>query len=595
MSDKPHILRNTRSFVEALKSQNELHQIDALVDPNLELAEIQRQVVAQKGPALLFTNVKGSRFPVATNLYGSQKRIDIAFGQKPQQLIKQATELADQIFPLRFKTLWESKNLAFDFLKVGKKAVNTGPLLEQQITQEGLLALPQIKSWPEDGGAFITLPLVYTEHPETNKSNLGMYRIQLHNAKQCGMHIQIHRGGGFHHHQAESENKNLPAHIYVGGPPAFVIAAIAPLPEDVPEILLASLLCGERIRYNKNNHSPLPFLVDADFCIAGEIPAHQRMPEGPFGDHYGYYSLQHDYPYLNVNSIWHQKDAIYPATVVGRPPQEDHYIACYLQELLKPLIKMVMPQVTEVWAYEESGVHSLAGAIVKDRYPREALTTALRILGEGQLSLSKVLMVTDQNVDVKNFASFFECILERIRFDQDLFVLSNISQDTLDYTGPKVNEGSKAIFLGIGKPIRKLPKEINFDLPSDLIRDAHVFCPGALAVTATKDFESDKDLVQKIAQHPAFKDWPMVFVLDNAKEAVASSEDFIWHVFTRFEPAADTHAKQTNTNRFHVGLTAPVAIDCRLKPWYPKVLTVDTNTQSNAAKILRDSGLDCGH
>lgn len=579
------MIRNTRHFVETLQKENELCIIEDEIDPHLDLAEIQRQVVAQKGPALLFTNVKGTPFPVATNLYGSQKRIDLAFGQKPVQIIERAVGLMHDLPPTP-KKLWKVKDLAWDLLKVGTKTKSSGPLLAHKIKDANLMQLPQIKSWPEDGGAFVTLPLVYTQSPSTGTPNLGMYRVQLHNQNQCGMHIQIHRGGGFHFFEAEESSQNLPTHLYIGGPPAFVLSAIAPLPEDVPEILLASLLTGQKLRKSFDRSvSPLPFLVDADFCVAGEIVANKRIPEGPFGDHYGYYSLKHDYPYMQVNTIFHQKDAIYPATVVGRPPQEDHFIACYLQDLLKPLIHMVMPQVKQVWAYEESGVHSLAGAVVKDRYPREALTTALRILGEGQLSLSKVLMVTDRDCDVKDFKTFFEIILRRIDFSKDLFVLSNISQDTLDYTGPKVNEGSKAIFLGLGGQENDLPTEFSKSFSDNRLKDAHVFCPGALAVTGSS-YEDHKDLAQVLANDSAIADWPIVFLLDDAKDACASPENFIWHTFTRFEPAADIYAKETFTKRFHVGLKPPVVIDCRLKPWYPKVLEPLEQTVRNVEPIL---------
>jgi 4-hydroxybenzoate decarboxylase subunit C len=577
---------NTQQFVETLRKEDELLEIHDEVDPCLELAEIQRRVCKSHGKAVLFHNVKGTPFKVATNLYGSFKRIDLAFGKRPQEWIQQAVQTFETIFPPNLKKIWQAKNLAWDLLKIGSKSVNSGPILGAQIPHANLQSLPQIKSWPEDGGAFVTLPLVYTEHPHSHKSNLGMYRIQLFNENQCGMHIQIHRGGGFHYFEAEKMGQSLPAHIYIGGPPALVIAAISPLPEDVPEILLASLLMGKKLKTIRNPKlSPLPILADADFCIVGEIPPHERKREGPFGDHYGYYSLDHDYPFMQVKNIYHQKDAIYPATVVGRPPQEDHYIACYLQELLKPLIHMVMPQVKQIWAYEESGVHSLAAAIVKDRYPREALTTALRILGEGQLSLSKVLMVTDQDCDAKDFKTLFTIILERIDFARDLFVLSNISQDTLDYTGPKVNEGSKAIFLGLGDKIRDLPREFSRSLTQNCFKKASVFCPGALAVTGPS-YQKGDGIPELLTQDKAIQEWPMVFLLDDATEATKSSEDFIWHVFTRFEPAADVYAKNLFTKRFHTGLTPPVVIDCRMKPWYPKVLESDPSVSKRLEPLF---------
>jgi UbiD family decarboxylase len=581
---------NTRQLIERLKDENELLVIDDPVDPNLELAEIHRQIVSWHGPALLFTNVLGTSFPVATNLYGSEKRINIAFSKEPEKLIKDAVNFIDHAFPPSLKNFWNARGLIGKSLKIGTKKVHSPDLWQNQIPGANLKLLPQIKCWPEDGGAFVTLPLVYTESPVSGKNNLGMYRIQLHREDRCGMHIQIHRGGGFHYHEAEKLNQSLPVHIYTGGPPALTLSAILPLPEDIPEIIFASLILGEKIHKAKRQDlSPLPFLSQSDFCITGNIPPHVRMPEGPFGDHYGYYALKHDYPFVNVNHIFHRKDAIYPATVVGRPPQEDHYIACYLQDLLKPLIKLTMPQVHEVWAYEESGVHSLAGAVVQNRYPREALTTALRILGEGQLSLSKVLLVTDQMIDVKNIYKFLQTILERIDLSKDVFIISQSSQDTLDYTGPKVNEGSKMILLGLGKAKRQLPQEFFGTLANSDFTDPHVFCPGALVITGPR-YDEDPKACERLSQEKSLTPWQVVFLVDDATAATRTPEDFLWHIFTRFEPAGDVYARDVNYERYHPHFSAPLVIDCRLKPWYPKVLEPLPDVEAKARKLLRKYG-----
>jgi UbiD family decarboxylase len=581
------MLRSTREFVQMLKKEGELLVIDEPVNPHLELAEIQRHVVAQKGPALLFTNVLGTPFSVASNLYGSQKRMALAFGPRPEALIAQAAHLAQTLFPPTLSKIWGAKGLVREALRTGTKSVSGGSLLEAEIPGADATKLPGLVSWPEDGGPFITLPLVYTEHPQTHKSNLGMYRIQIFAPNTVGMHIQIHRGGGFHYHEAQKQGQALPAHIYVGGPPALTLAAVAPLPEDVPEILLASLLMGGRLGMARRpDLSPLPFLTDADFCVVGHVPPHERRPEGPFGDHYGYYSLKHDYPFLKVQHIFHRKDAIYPLTVVGRPPQEDHFIACYLQDLLKPLIHLVMPQVRQIWAYEESGVHALAAAIVKDRYPREALTTALRILGEGQLSLTKVLLVSDHEHEAKNFYEHFSAVLARCDFAKDIFVLSNISQDTLDYTGPAVNEGSKMIWLGLGETRRSLPEAFTGSLNDSRFGAVRVACPGALAVSGAA-FKTGDSLAEVLATHSALVNWPVVFLFDDAVAATQSPEAFIWHAFTRFEPAADLVAAKMAAIRYHTALTPPLIFDCRLKSWYPKVLESDPVVVKKIDPLLR--------
>ena len=344
-------------------------------------------------------------------------------------------------------------------------------------------ALPVITSWPEDGGPFITLPLVYTTHPTKHGHNLGMYRMQVHDHRSTGMHWQIGKGGGYHYAVAEALGQPLPATVMLGGPPALILSAIAPLPENVPELLLASLLAGQRLRQVRGAGAH-PIVADAEFALIGEVQPGVRRPEGPFGDHYGYYSLQHDYPVFTVKEIAHRADAIYPATVVGKPRQEDFFIGDLLQELLSPLFPVVMPAVETLWSYGETGYHSLAAAIVKQRYAREAMASAFRILGEGQLSLTKFLLVTDRAVDVRNFKATLEHILARTRVETDLYVFSNLSMDTLDYTGPEVNKGSKGVWMGLGDPVRDLPREFAAGAVPVGVADVRVYCGGCLVVQA---------------------------------------------------------------------------------------------------------------
>ncbi len=288
-------------------------------------------------------------------------------------------------------------------LKLGTSSVKHGPVLEVVEQPSDLNRLPILTTWQQDGGPFITLPLVYTEHPKDKRHNLGMYRLQRHDAGTTGMHWQIGKGGGFHYAVAEQLDEALPVSVFLGGPPALILAAITPLPENVGELMVASLLAGERIPMVRQPLSPHPMPAEAEFVLQGHVPPRERRPEGPFGDHYGYYSLRHDYPVFHVDRILHRRDAIYPATVVGKPRQEDFFIGDYLQELLSPLFPMVMPGVRDLWSYGETGFHSLAAAVVKERYGREAMASAFRILGEGQLSLTKFLIATDTAVDLKSF------------------------------------------------------------------------------------------------------------------------------------------------------------------------------------------------
>ena len=559
-----------RTFIDRLRRDDDLVTVEAPVSANLEVAEIHRRVVAAGGPALLFTNVAGSDFRLVTNLFGTARRAELAFGERPMRLVRRLVELVETLLPPTPSALWGARDVALDLLKVGTRRVTTGPVAEVVSSQTGLDRLPALTCWPDDGGPFITLPLVYTTHPDRRGHNLGMYRMQVHGPRTTGMHWQIGKGGGFHYGVAEARGQRLPATVFLGGPPALILAAVAPLPENVPELLLASLIAGERLPL-VHGHGPHPLVAAAEFALIGDVPPHVRRPEGPFGDHYGYYSLRHDYPVFEVQRVAHRADAIYPATVVGKPRQEDFFVGDLLQELLSPLFPVVMPAVERLWSYGETGYHSLAAAVVKQRYAREAMASAFRILGEGQLSLTKFLLVTDQHVDVRDFAATLEHILARTNPETDLYVFSNLSMDTLDYTGPAVNEGSKGVWLGLGGPVRDLPRQFSGTPPAG-VTDVRVFCGGCL-VAGGPSFASEPGFAARIAGDRAFETWPLIVVTDEPARAAASPMNFLWTTFTRFEPAADIHAAGRRIVRNHVAYSAPVVIDARLKPGFPKELT----------------------
>jgi UbiD family decarboxylase len=565
--------RNLRSFLELLRRERELVEVAAEVDPYLELAEVHRRVIARGGPALLFRKVKGSRYPVVTNLFGTERRIELAFGPKPEALVRQATRVAESLLPPRPSALWQHRALALEALKLGTRRVRRAPVTEVTDRPARLDELPVLTTWAADGGPFFTLPLVYTEHPATRRHNLGVYRMQRFDAQTTGMHWQIHKGGGFHYHEAEAANQALPVTVFLGGPPALILSAVAPLPEDVPELVLASVLAGEKIGVTENPLEGLThrLVAEAEFALVGQVPPRERRAEGPFGDHYGYYSLRHDYPVFNVEAVFHRKDAVYPATVVGKPRQEDFFIGDYLQKLLSPLFPLVMPGVRDLWTYGETGFHSLAAAVVRERYGREALVSAFRILGEGQLSLTKFLILTDTPQDLHDFPKLFEHVLARLRPESDLFIFSELSMDTLDYTSGTVNRGSKAVMLGLGEPVRELPREFRAALPAGVSR-AEVFCPGCLVVQGLP-FDEDREQAARLAREAAFSAWPLVVLHDDASVA-RSVSDFLWATWTRFEPASDIHAAATTVRRQHISYTAPLVIDARMKPGYPEELLV---------------------
>lgn len=565
--------KNLRSFIEQLHREKEIIVVNAEVDPYLELAEIHRRVVAEDGPALLFNRVQGSPFPVATNLFGTMRRMEMAMGPKPQAIVRQAIDALHRLLPPRLNTLWGERGWLLDVARTGLKYVPShhAPVLRKTMQPIDITSLPAITSWQEDGGPFFTLPLVYTENPHNGEHNLGMYRMQVFSAKQTGMHWQIHKGGGFHYHEAELMGQPLAATVFLGGPPALTIAAITALPEPLPELLYASFLMGDKIAMTRVAGHPHPLVAEAEFALCGEVPPGVRCPEGPFGDHYGYYSLVHDFPVFDVKQVYHRQDAIYPATVVGKPRQEDYYIGEWMQELLSPIFPLMMPGVKSLRSYAEAGFHTLSAAVVRESYFREALAHSMRILGEGQLSLTKVLLITDVDLDLRDFPSLLENILMRLNPGRDLIVLHHTSMDTLDYTGRQYNQGSKAIILGIGSPVRDLPYEYQGSaLPR--INKIKPYCGGCLLVSGSS-YDDEPQLGAQLAQSMVseLETWPLVVIVDDVN-AITDQTSFLWSVFTRFDPMLDIYAaQQMRQNAIEYQL--PFIIDARMKPQYPAELT----------------------
>jgi 4-hydroxybenzoate decarboxylase subunit C len=567
-------LLNLRQFLTKLRDAKEIVDVYEEVDPTLEIAEIHRRVAAADGPALFFHKVKNSQFPVVTNLFGSKERIDLAFQNRPDQVIASLVQLLTHSFPPKPSELWQKRDTLKNLFTLGTKRQRFSAVQERVISPPDLEQLPLLKTWPLDGGHFITLPLVYTEPPGGGPPNLGMYRIQRYSKNRAGLHFQIQKGGGFHYGQAEALNQPLPVHIFIGGAPALILSAITPLPENVPEILICGLMQGKKLSVSRSNESPYPLISECEFALIGKAEPHVRRPEGPFGDHYGYYSWIHDFPLFECDAIYHRKDAIYPATVVGKPRQEDFYIGDYLQQMLSPLFPVVMPGVKALWSYGETGFHSLSAAIVRERYYRECMASAFRILGEGQLSLTKFLLLTDRDIDIRNFKETLTTILERFRPETDLFIFANLSLDTLDYTGPELNKGSRGIMLGIGDKIRDLPHTFQGTLPA-AARDAAPFSPGCLVIEGPPFDEKD---LSGFLTHPDFSSWPLLILVDNLAKTLKNTTTFLWTLFTRFEPAADIHSRSTCIVRNHISYSPPILIDARMKPSYPPEVLCDPDT-----------------
>ncbi|TBL71525.1 UbiD family decarboxylase [Paenibacillus thalictri] len=561
-----------RSFLELLKQEHELQVVSAPVDPNLELAEIHRRVIGEQGPSLLFTNVKGSKFPVVANLFGTSRRVDLAFGARPEQLVRQMVEAMNTLIPPTPKALWNERNMLMDLLKAGTKQVPqpAAPVLQVCNTSAPLRGMPNLVSRQEDGGPFVTLPLVYTEHPDTGRHHLGMHRMQVFDERTAGMHWQLHKGGGFRYDEAARRNTALPVTVFLGGPPALTASAVASVPEHLPKLLLASLLLGSKLPLADNPNGGHRLVAEAEFAICGSVQPSLRHPERSFGDRYGSF-LSHDFPVFQIDCVWHRKDAIYPAAIVGEPKQENDYLSEFLQRLLSPAVPLVMPGVKSLWTYTETGFHALAAAAVRESYQGEALTLAFRILGESQLTQTKFLMLTDQPVDLEHFPQLLETVLERFDPAKDLIIFNNTPQDTPDHTGSRPNHGSKAVLLGLGAPIRHLLTQYSGgQLPG--ITNVVVYSRGCLMVQGAS-YEKDPGLAERLLEGTGTKlsPWPLVVLVDDAAAAVQNQTSFLRTVFTRFHPAADMYSN-AKVRRHHITYEIPLIVDARMKPGDPDEL-----------------------
>ena len=605
--------RNLKECVRDLERTGQLVRIETEIDPYLQAAEIQRRVYQAQGPALFYARVKGCRFPLVSNLFGTRERTRFLFRdtlESVRRLIALKIDPSDA-----WKRPWHYRRVPGTLWAMRPKRVNNGPALQNRTTID---QLPQPVNWPADAGAFITLPEVYTENPDRPgfaQSNLGMYRIQLSGGqyvpnRQVGLHYQIHRSIGVHHAAAIRRGGRLRVNVFVGGSPAMMLAAVMPLPEGISELTFAGALAGRRIPMATTGAS-LPIYAEADFCITGTVDPHKLLPEGPFGDHLGYYSLAHDFPVLDVDTVYHRSDAIWPFTVVGRPPQEDTSFGELIHELTGPILPTVIPGVHAVHAVDAAGVHPLLLAIGSERYvpyagqrkPQELLTNANAILGQGQLSLAKYLLIVaredDPQLDINSVPAFFAHVLSRADWTTDLHFQTCTTIDTLDYSGGQLNAGSKLVVAAAGPPRRQLPTSLPIELPlPDGFHNPRVCLPGVVAIDAPP-FRRDGEIEPAIerfcaaidASHP-LNAFPLVILVDDSQFASRSLDNFLWTTFTRSNPAADVHGIGSFVREKHWGCRGSLIIDARLKPHHAPPLVEDAAvTKSVDALAVRGGPL----
>ena len=584
--------RNLKETIEDLEKNGHLIRIQEEVDPNLEMAAIHLRVFEKNGPAILFENVKGCQFKTVSNLFGTIERCRFLFKDTIETVKKLAELKDDPIQAIKHPLLALKARQAFP----KEVSFSSSKFIETSIDK-----LPQVKCWPKDGGPFVTLPMVYSEdisNPGVMNSNLGMYRIQLGGNnyvtnKEVGLHYQLHRGIGVHQSKANALNKPLKVSIFVGGPPANTFAAVMPLPEGMSELTFAGILGGRKFNYAYEDGFCIS--TDADFIITGEVYPNENKPEGPFGDHFGYYSLKHDFPLMRVHKVYHRKDAIWPFTVVGRPPQEDTAFGKLIHELTGDILPKEIPGLHEVNAVDAAGVHPLLLAIgserytpyIKERKPQEILTIANHILGTGQMSLAKYLLICakedDPNISTKDIPTFFKHILERVDWKRDLHFHTNTTIDTLDYSGEGINSGSKLVVSVAGNKKRELSSKLPNYHWIDGFSDPRFIMPGIL-ILKTKPYKDNettrKDIVNLTAENNSYQDnlltgIPLIVLVDDSEFTAKTLNNFLWVTFTRSNPATDIHGMNSFFDNKHWGCKGSLIIDARAKPHHAPILEKD--------------------
>lgn len=596
--------------VHDLEKNGQLVRIQAEIDPYLEMAEIQRRAYLAQAPAMLFENVKGSAFPALGNLFGTMDRTRFIFRSTLDQVKKIVSAKADPTAILKAP----HKYLATPFAAVKALPLKSrfgAPILhgQTQISQ-----LPLLHSWPMDGGAYVTLPQVCTEDPHAPgimHTNVGMYRIQLTGNefipdREIGLHYQIHRGIGVHHTHAGERDEKLKVSIFVGGPPAHTFAAVMPLPEGLSELMFAGLFAGRNFRYVRKDGHLLS--SDADFCIVGTIDPQATKPEGPFGDHLGYYSLSHEFPLMKVDAVYHRKGAIWPFTVVGRPPQEDTSFGELIHEVTAEMVPVSVPGLKAMHAVDAAGVHPLLLAIGNERYvpyqeraPKEILTVANAVLGFGQASLAKYLIMAayqDQpDLDIHDIGHFFQHVLSRMDFRRDLHFQTRTTMDTLDYSGEGLNAGSKVVFAAAGAPKRTLTTDLpeNFRLPEGF-REPRFAMPGVLAIQGPAFGDpkageaSAHKLVSGLDQGLLEAGIAMVVLVDDSAFATQTLNNFLWVTFTRSNPSHDLHGVGSFIEHKHWGCLGPIVIDARIKPQHAPPLVEDPAVSRRVDQLSAPGG-----
>ncbi len=616
-----------QSFVRALESANELRRIDALVDPYLEIAEIYDRVIKREGPALLFENVQGADYPLLINPLGSSRRIELALGRHPGEIGASLLDLAAAAQPPQPRRLWRQRTTIRDVL-LGMRARRVRRAPVQQVVEEpDLSRLPVQTCWPKDGGPFITFGLVITKDPETRERNVGVYRIQVYDNKTAGLHWQIHKGGGFHYNKAERLGVPLEVAVVIGADPYLLIAAISALPEGMDEIAFSGLMRRAPCKVVRCKTIDLEVPAAAEIVLEGVVPPLERRLEGPFGDHFGHYSHAADFPVFQVKCVTRRRKPLYLSATVGKPPQEDKHLGNAVQEMIGPLIKLIHPEIKDLWAYYETGFHNLLVMSMDERYYKESMRTALALMGTGQLSLTKCGVLVDGDVDVSDFDAVLRAIRDNFDPAADFLLLPGVPQDTLDFTSFRMNLGSKMVldatsgasstlhgtpgadadavaeaaggsipgingdFSGLVVPSASAsaaPTAATVTLPTDPRILAHIVLQDSLLVVQVE--AAGREVVERLVQAPL---GPVKMVAAVSPDVPLDNRDLLlWGIFTRFDCARDIVFTEVQRRGAWTTCHGVMGIDATFKTGYPEPLEMDPDIVEKVDRRWAEYGID---
>ena len=568
-----------QEYINYLKQIGDVEYIKAEVDPILEITEIASRVIKENGPALIFENVKGASFPMAINLFGTEERVELALGRKPREVGEELVELFHKLNPPSLKSFFSILPKAYDLLSMRTKKVKFG--LSQQIEERpNLDKLPIIKCWPLDGGRFLTLGLVLTEDPVTRRRNLGIYRMQVYDEKTTGMHWHPHKGGAAHYHEAGKLGQDLEVAVVLGGDPKMIFTAIAPLPEGMDELAFAGYLRGKPIPMVKGKSISVSVPANAEFIIEGVVPQNELREEGPFGDHFGHYSMEADFPVFHLNEITHRVNPILPATIVGKPPKEDIFLGMAAGDMFSPLTRIIHPEVKDMWAYPEAGFHNLLVVSVDERYPKNGIKAMLALWGTGQLLLTKVMITVSSDVDPRDWDAVLREIGNNFDPNEDFLMIPWAPLDTLDFTSGKLNVGSKmginAVRSSQGQKKRPVPKELPDPRSKHKsILDWRLLPGGIMAIKLEKN---PKDMIRKIFKTEGYEDVRIIAIVSPDID-IHDNTELIWGIFTRFDPYLDVIFERTELRGSAVIYGGRMGIDATIKNWYPKVIEMSTDIE----------------